>query len=155
LIELVIVISIVSIMAGAVSIGIGVIDKDTKLGNAANRALADIRYAQEVAMSERRQVNFNMGSSGYSVTYQAGGYVQSPYNPAEAMVVDFNDEAFSGVSITSTAGGNLSFSSTGAPLLNASPVTTTTSVMTLNGKASIMLYSSGMTELFSTGGGGC
>ncbi|MBN1894341.1 prepilin-type N-terminal cleavage/methylation domain-containing protein, partial [bacterium] len=44
LLELVIVISLVTIMAGAVSIGIASVDRDSKLGNAANRALADLRY---------------------------------------------------------------------------------------------------------------
>jgi len=155
LVELIIVICIVSIMAGAVSFGVASIDRDSRLSNAANRALADLRYAQEVAMSERREVNFNIGSTGYTVTYQGGGSVVSAYDPTEVMACDFNVREYKGVTITSAVSGRLSFTSTGAPMLNGAALAATTSVMTLNSRATITMYSSGMSELFSTGGGGC
>lgn len=156
LVELVIVMVVSGILLLGVTVSIGRIDEDSRLAVTAGRALADLRYAQEKAMAEQREVNFwvNQGSNRYWSTYQATG------NPVlsslqEPLQVQLNQGDSRGVVITSTGlgGSRLSFNSDGVPLLNGSPLTTQLSVMLLNNKINIVLFPSGFSVINPTPSG--
>jgi len=159
LIELIVVIVIMAILTGAVSVTISDINENTRLSNAATRALADVRYACELAMNNRREVNVlvNVGSDTYEVRWHDdGSYVPSGVD-GEDLAVTFGSGDYLDVEITSSGlGGRLSFNEIGEPLINGSPFSNETSVLCLNGKVHVMVYPSGYVKLMKTvGGGGC
>ena len=159
LIELIVVIVIMAILTGAVSVTISDINENTRLSNAATRALADIRYACELAMNNRREVDVlvDVGSDAYEVKWHDdGSYVPSGVD-GEDLIVTFGSGEYLDVEITSSGlGGRLSFNEIGEPLINGSPFSNDTSVLCLNSKVHVMVYPSGYVRLINTvGGGGC
>ncbi len=160
LVELVIVMVVSGILVLGVTVSIGRIDEDSRLAVTAGRALADLRYAQEKAMAEQKEVNFWVSNSNtYWATYQATG---SPVLSSlqEPLQVQLNQGDSRGVVITSTdlGGSRLSFNLDGIPLLNGSPLSNQLTVMVLNGKINIVLYPSGYSVINPTEsgcGGGC
>lgn len=160
LIELVVTIMVVSIITGVVSVSVDSVNEDTRISNAVTRALSDLRYAQEMAMTHRRQVNVAISPSGnhYAATWgDTGASLPSPMGGG-ALSVTFGSGQYHGVSITSGISGTLSFTSTGEPLVNGSriPDTKGRSAMLFNNRAYISVYRSGLTTIEKTvGGGGC
>jgi len=161
LVEIVVVICVIVAFSGVVTISFGKFDQDSRLNVAAGRVLADLRYAQEVAMTERREVNFYVTpSTTYYANYQAGGAnVKSPLNPGMSMSVTLNVDEFKGIVISSSgvSGSRLSFNSDGVPLLNGNVLANQVSVMLLNGKQNIVLFPSGYSVINPVSGacGGC
>ncbi len=161
LIELVVVMTIVAILTGAISVSVEKTNQDTRLSNAIYRALSDVRYAQELAMTNRREVSMwvNPGEDRYYFKWQdTGDYLENPVDGGD-FIITFNTGEYQGVDITSSGmGGRLSFTATGYPLINGANFGTTDgiSVMQLNNGYHIFVYQSGLTTIEeSAGGGGC
>lgn len=159
LIELIVVIVIMAILTGAISITVSDINENTRLSNAATRALADVRYACELAMNNRREVNVlvNVGSDKYEVKWHDdGSYVPSGVD-GEDLIVQFGGGEYLDIEITSSGlGGRLSFTDTGEPLINGSRFSDEKSVLCLNDKVHVVVYPSGYIKLVKdVGGGGC
>jgi prepilin-type N-terminal cleavage/methylation domain-containing protein len=161
LIELIIVIAVIGILSGVVSISIGTIDRDSRLNVAAGKALADVRYAQEIALTERKEVVFTVtpGAQKYTATYKATSQlIPNSLDPGSGLAVTLNQGDARGIVITSSGiSGILSFNSDGLPLLNGTALAAQTSVMLLNGKQNIVLFPSGYSVINPVAGtcGGC
>ena len=108
----------------------------------AKKILADVRYAQEMAINDGQLVQFivETGQNRYSLKWQDNSYLQTPM-AEEDFIVDVDDSYFSGVSISSTAFnfGTLQFNGNGNPLDNGTLLTTTTNLLQLNGTTSIQI----------------
>ena len=159
LVELIIVITAVAVLTGIRGVSVDEVIRDTRLSNAATRALADVRYAQELAMAHRREVDVyvNTGADLYELKWHdTGTYVSSPIDD-EDMIVRFNQGEYVDVGIVlSGLGGRLSFTSDGEPLINGSPFENEVSVMFLNSEVHVVIYPSGYSCLEeAVGGGGC
>lgn len=159
LVELIIVITAVAVLTGIIGVSVDEVIRDTRLSNAATRALADVRYAQELAMAHRREVDVyvNTGADLYELKWHdTGTYVSSPIDD-EDMIVRFNQGEYVDVGIAlSGLGGRLSFTSDGEPLINGSPFENEVSVMFLNSEVHVVIYPSGYSCLEeAVGGGGC
>ena len=159
LIELIVVIVIVSVLTGVIGVSVDGMNKNTRLHNAANMALADIRFAHELAMTHRSEVDIVVtpAADQYEVKWGTTGiYVPSPLDGGN-LIVNFNQGEYSDVSITaSSLSGPLSFNAIGEPLINGATFATETSVMLLNSKMHIVVYPSGYVCIKETeGGGGC
>jgi len=131
LVELIVVLVVVSIIAGGIVIYFHESSENSRLVNASYRVLADIRYAQEMAMSHNRQVDFAVDGNTYSARWNGGEYIQSPITGSN-LYVQFGTEGYGGVEITS--GSNFSFDSNGKP-----SITSETVVVGLNSKKSIKM----------------
>jgi prepilin-type N-terminal cleavage/methylation domain-containing protein len=152
LIELIVVIVAVGIAGAGVGILFRTVDRNSRIAMAASNALSDLRYAQETAMTERRDVSFivNSGTNSYSVKYAAtGALVKSPQNLSTGLSVVLGQKETKGVAITS-ANPSVTFNPDGVPYTPfpsgtdiAGPVT----IMTLNSTNSIVLQPSGYSEL--------
>jgi len=158
LVELIVVMTVVAILTGAVGIAVDEINSSTRLSNAATRALSDVRYAQEVAITERRPVEFIIAGNKYKVNYQdTGEPVTSPVT-GEKLEVTFDTGDYIGVEITSTGvSGGLSFDIDGRPLAGGAPFTDEKSVMFLNSRIHVIICGGGYSYLGETtgGSGGC
>ena len=163
LVELVVVIAVVAILTGAVAVSVDELNGNTRLSNAATRALADIRYASELAMTHRREVDVYVtaGQDRYEIKWHdTGAYVPSPQGGGD-LSVTFGSGDYSGITMsTSGLGGPLSFDSIGAPLISGGAFGNPTSVMLLNSKVHVVVYPSGfvcMEQIVGSGGGcgGC
>ncbi len=157
-VETVIVVIIIATLTGAVGVTVNSVNDDTRLINAAVRALADMRYAQEMAITQRREVDFivNIGSDNYRAVYNDdGSYVPSPQGNGN-LIVQLNQDEYQGVDITSSAfaGQQFSFDAVGRPLRNGSPFGTQESVMWLNSNISVTIYPAGFSDLITPSGGG-
>jgi len=159
LVELIVVMVIVAAFTGAIGISVDSVNRNTRLSNAATRALADVRYAQEMAMTYGREVDVfvTVGSNKYEVKWHdTGAYVPSSLDGSD-LIVTFNQGDYSGVTITSSGfAGRLSFTSKGEPWINGSSFGLEKSVMFLNSEIHLVIYPSGYSVLEKTvGGGGC
>ena len=159
LLEAVIVIAITGILLVTLGISIGDTSTNTRISAAAGRALADLRYAQEMAMTYYREVDVfvSTGSDQYEVKWHdTGSYVPSSLDESD-LIVNFNQGDYSDVSITSSdIGGRISFNSTGKAFLNGGSFNNELRAMVLNSKAEIIVYPSGYVSLNLIGsGGGC
>ena len=157
--ELVIVMVIIGILSGVVSISIGSIDQDSRISVASGKALADLRHAQEIAMTENREVSFCVSGNTYYATYRStGSYLRSPYNMAQNFSITLNQDDSRGVVISSTqTGTQLYFSADGLPMVNGIPLANQASVMNLNGKQNVVIFPSGYSVINPVAGacGGC
>ena len=156
LVEMVVVMGVIAILTGAVGISVQEVNSNTRLSNAASRALSDVRFAQELAMTMGREVDINVqvGADKYDVKYHTGSYVSSPLD-GNSLIVAFNTGQYSDVTITSSGlGGRLSFNSLGEPFINGAPFSSETSVMFLNSRIHVVIYPSGYSCLEETVGGG-
>lgn len=157
IVELVVVMVIISVFAGVVGVSVDEVNQDTRLSNAATRALADVRYAHELAMAHRREVDVYVtpASDKYEVKWHdTGAYVTSGVT-SDNLIVQFSQGDYHDVSISSSGlGGRLSFSATGEPLINGSSFYSEKSVMFLNSRIHIVIYPSGYAVIEQTVGGG-
>lgn len=163
LVELVVVITIVGLFTGAITVSVDQTNRNTRLSNAAARALADLRYAQETAMVQRREVNFYVyqAADKYEVKYHdTGAYVPATVNGND-LLVQLNSGEYMDVVITSSqvSGNRLSFDIMGKPLFNGGNLPADElSVMYLNASVHLVIVSSGysyLSENVGGGGGGC
>jgi prepilin-type N-terminal cleavage/methylation domain-containing protein len=158
LFELIIVLVIIAIFAGTIGVVVDDVNDNTRISNAAARALADVRYAAEMAMTYRRVVHFTVleGSNKYEAKWHSGSFLASSLDGSN-MVVQFGDGEYKDVTITSTGlSGRLSFSSIGEPFISDARFGTATSVMCLNSEVHVVVYPSGHVALQRVEGGtGC
>jgi prepilin-type N-terminal cleavage/methylation domain-containing protein len=159
LVELVIIIAIIGVLSGVVSVSIGNIDQDSRTSVAAGRALADLRYAQEVAMTTRQAVNFTVSGNTYSATFRVSGLaVPSSTDRTQPLTVTLNSGEARGVVVSSGLGGTIYFDMDGKPMSNAgAELASQTSIMNLNGKQNLVLFNSGYSVINPVSGacGGC
>jgi type II secretory pathway pseudopilin PulG len=114
-IEIVVFILIVGIVGGIVGIQIGNYNANMALDRAARQVLSDVRYAQEMAMSTNRGVDFNVRTDGYTLTWDDGSALQSTFGKGSVEVnlselnatisgtdVSFDREGLPGGSVTLT-----------------------------------------------------
>ena len=108
----------------------------------AKKIIADVRYAQEMAITYGQLVQFivETGPNRYSLKWQDNSYLKTPM-AEEDFIVDVSNSYFSGVSITSTGFnlGTLQFNGDGNPLDNGTLLTTATNLLQLNGTTSIQI----------------
>lgn len=107
-IEIVVFILIVGIVGGVVGIQIGNYNANMALDRAARQVLSDVRYAQEMAMSTNRGVDFNLRTEGYTLTWDDGSALQSTFGKGsvEVNLSDLN---------ASISGSDISFDRQGLP----------------------------------------
>lgn len=158
LMELVIVITIIGILTGTVSVSMSDLNLTARLSNAAYRSLADFRYAQELAMSERRSVDIfvDAGANKYEIKYNdTGDYIASPATDGD-LVVNLNQNEYKDVVVTSTGiSSKLTFTPTGEALLNGSSFTSDTSILLLNDQVYVAVTGGGLVTLGKRTSSGC
>jgi prepilin-type N-terminal cleavage/methylation domain-containing protein len=155
LVELIVVIIVMGILMGAIGFSIKDVNDNSRLTVASSNALADLRYAQQTAMTESADVNFtvNAGANSYSARYAVsakypgGDYLKSATNPSQSLVVTLNQGDSKGISISGGYAGTITFNCDGIPYAGAGVLTDAVTLMTLNGKASIVLQPSGYAEI--------
>jgi len=125
LIELVVVLAVASILAGSTAIYFRESAENSRLVNAAYRVLADVRYAQQMAVSHNRRVDFSVAGNGYSARWDGGGYLQSPLTGSDLSVE---------LDVEITSGANFYFDWNGKP-----SITSETVIVGLNSKKSIKM----------------
>lgn len=148
--ELIIIIVVMGILAAAVGLTINSVNEDSRISVAANNALSDLRYSQEIAMAERKDVNFTVsaGTNTYSATYQSTGlYLKSSQDQSKNMTVTLNSGDTKGVSMSAGYSGSITFDSDGIPYAGATELTAPLTLMTLNGKMSLVLLPSGFAQI--------
>lgn len=159
LVELIVVITVVSILAGAVSVSMNDMNETARISNAAMKVLADVRYAQELAMSTSREVNVivNSASETYDVQWQdTGANVPDPLNNSGTLSVEFGSGDYSQIDIVSSnIGSRLSFDSFGEPRIDGSRFNSVRSIVLLNSEVHVVVYPSGYTCIEQVIGGGC
>ncbi len=162
LIELVAVIVIIGIMANVVRIQVTDTAEKAKLFNAAYEMLADIRYAQEAAINEKRTVQFVVqpGNERYYAQYVDTGAYLKDARGQDLDVTFGNIPEYQLINITSSdTGSNLTFLNTGRPALSGSYISTSDVIANLNNQIDIIILGSGMTSFdfggSSSGGCGC
>jgi len=159
IIEFVIVIAAIGVLTHVATVNIGEAENKTRLVSAAHTALADLRLAQEAAMSQDREVNFvvDAGSNRYYAQFtDDGSYVINA--KGEDLDVTFSDDNYPGVSISgSDSGGSLCFTVVGRPDDGSGRYFYDLMVMTLNDQMTITVFRSGLSVLedVDAGGGGC
>jgi prepilin-type N-terminal cleavage/methylation domain-containing protein len=162
ILELITVIVVIGIVTGVVSVSVESVNEDTRLSNAASRALSDVRHAQEMAMTHRRPVDVivNAGNNSYSIRWGDTGVPLINPLDNENMTVAFGSGDSKGVAMTSGLSSTLTFSATGTPSIAGasswSSGSSGTSLMYLNNRIFVTVYPSGLTTIEKTvGGGGC
>ena len=126
LIELVMVIVLIGILAAFAAPKLGNITS-SKSGAFADKLRADIRYAQNLAMSQnkRYRVYFNTNppspTTGYAVVYDTSGgawtsfgFAQDPAGSGN-LSVPLNAGDYAGITVSTPAGGYVEFNSLGVP----------------------------------------
>lgn len=143
LIELIIVMTVIAVMSGAIGVSVNQANEDIRLSNALLQAQADMRYALETAMSQNRDVyvTVSTGSDSYRAQFlDDNSYLKSPVT-GEDLYVTLPD----GIDITSTglSGGVVRFSPSGLPTNNGSIFSGSISIMKVNNIKYLSVYSSG------------
>jgi prepilin-type N-terminal cleavage/methylation domain-containing protein len=152
LIELIIVMVISGILITGLTVSTGNIDHTSRTANAAFQALSDIRYAQETAMEQGRDVLFSVGANQWSASFQdTGELLNSPSGGGSGLIVHLNAGEYSGVNIDYTQLSTVRFSGTGKPMTSGGVgLTDMRTVLRLNGTQSLYVYPSGYTVLNSS-----
>ncbi|MBN1781609.1 prepilin-type N-terminal cleavage/methylation domain-containing protein [bacterium] len=108
LIELIVIIIVTGIFGGMVGLYFSRMDNTTQMARAAHQVLSDVRYAQEMAMSANRGVDFQITGNSYSILWTLDGTaVQSTFD-GSVVEKDIGDELgayLSGSSFSFTADG--------------------------------------------------
>ena len=160
IIELIIVITAIAVITGVVGVSVQTTNETTILFNAANKALADLRFAQEVAMTTRREVNFVVDATNnkYELVFaDDGSYVKDRVYQGRDMIVQLGTGDYSGVDIVSSeTAGQLSFTAWGEPNLSGSTFSSERSVAFFNSTIHLIIVETGFSYLGeAVGGGGC
>ena len=148
--ELIVIIVVMGILAAAAGVAINSVNQNSRISVVANNALSDMRYVQEIAMAERKDVNFTVstGTNTYSAAYKSTGlYLKSSQDISKNMTVTLNSGDSKGVTMSAGYSGSITFDSDGIPYQGASELTAPLTLMTLNGKMSLVLLSSGFAQI--------
>lgn len=109
-IELVVIIVVMGILAGVVGLYFSKVDESTQMARAVHQVLADVRYAQKMAMSANRGVDFDISGNSYSINWSSDGTgVESTFTGA-TIEKDIGEELGAYLS-----GGSFSFTADGLP----------------------------------------
>lgn len=158
LVEIIVVVVVIAIIGGTVMVSTESVNENTRLTNAGYRALSDVRYAQELAMTHNRTVNFiaSTGSNGYDVKWADTGHHVQTLLDQENLIVRFGSSEYRGVTLTTALSSTLSFDSKGEPWIGGSRMTTDSQlVMRLNSSIYVTIYRTGYSDLQKPGGSGC
>lgn len=161
LVELIVAITFLAVLTGVVTVNLEDINENTQLSNAATRALADVRYAQEMAMTHKRRVDVivNAGTDQYEIKWHDTGlYIPSAIDGND-LIVQFGEGDYNEVDIVSSGlGGVLSFNGEGRPAIDGNDFDSDEkSVMYLNSRIYLVAFESGYLALREDigGDGGC
>jgi prepilin-type N-terminal cleavage/methylation domain-containing protein len=150
LVELVVVmvmVGIVSYFAVAKIVGN---DTEIKTTTALDKIAADVRFAQQLAVSESREVRVYIDQSNnkYYLKYSDDSYVSELIGGGN-FVVQFGSGEFKGVQIASTgfSGGRLDFDSRGDPSNNGTSFTGEKTLVTIGSKSLKVRAGSGMVRV--------
>jgi len=106
----------------------------------AKKMVADVRFAQETAMSFHAPVviTVDVDNDSYAIQWQTGEYLKTPMG-GQDFVVNIPQSDFVGIDITSTefSGGQLTFDATGRPMNAGSPITSATVLAVLDGETAV------------------
>ncbi len=157
LVELIVVMAILAILTGTVTVSVDNVNDNTRLTNAAYRALSDVRYAQELAMTHKRPVNFivSTGGNSYQVRWADTGNLVTNAVDKEELSIQFNAGEYVGVTINNGLPSTLSFDTTGLPRIGGSTFGGSQLVMYLNARVYVTIYETGYSDLNMPGGTGC
>jgi len=157
LVELIVVIAVLAILTGTATVSVDNVNDNTRLTNAAYRALSDVRYAQELAMTHKRPVNFivSVGGNSYQVRWADTGALVTNAVDKEELTVQFNAGEYKGVTINNGLSSTLSFDTTGLPRIGGSSFGGSQLVMYLNSRVYVSIYETGYSDLNMPGGTGC
>ena len=106
----------------------------TKADAAADKLRADIRYAQNVAMTRGQRTRVNFWTDGYNVT-QGGIPITDPATGG-SLSITLNAGEYTGVRIIAIgfSGNYVEFDTLGVPSDSSGPLTTTKSITVTGGK---------------------
>ena len=108
----------------------------------AQKIMSDVRYAQEMALSHRQEVRFdvNADNNSYSLKWADNTCLKTPIGEQD-FIFNLGSSEFAGVNITSSgfSAGLLNFDSSGKPENNGSTLSAITTLMTLNGSVVIKI----------------
>lgn len=100
------------------------------------KIVADVRYAQESAMSHGQTTDFTVevAQNRYSLSWQSGGYLKTPIG-GQDFIYDIDESDFVGVQILNSGfgAGVLSFDADGTPYDNGDLLNAETVLMRLSG----------------------
>jgi len=147
MIELIVAIVVGGIILSATGVSIQRADRNSKAGSALHRMLSDVRFSQETAMGQNRNVFFtiNTSNSSYRATFSDGSLIPTPMK-STGLAVFLNTAEYKGVLITATGlGGALTFAQNGDPSIGGSPLTSNVVIATLTGSRSLMINAAGYT----------
>jgi MSHA pilin protein MshC len=120
-IELIMVIVLISIVAVYAAPRLSNVT-DTKSGAFVDKLRADIRYAQNLAMTRNQQyrVYFNGSgggapASGYSVVNNVTAEIALDPDGSGNLIVTLNTGDYAGITVSTPAGGYIEFNALGAP----------------------------------------
>jgi prepilin-type N-terminal cleavage/methylation domain-containing protein len=158
LVELIVVIAVAAIVTGILAVSIDSMNDDTRLANAAYRAQGDVRYAHEMALTHRREVNVvvNASSNQYELRWHDdGSLLPSPIDGTD-MIVQFGTGIYQGVTISSSGlSGRLSFNEVGTALIGGTVFSGIQSIMLLDSKIHVTVNDAGFVDLNEVEGSGC
>jgi prepilin-type N-terminal cleavage/methylation domain-containing protein len=108
----------------------------------AKKVVADIRYAQEMAISNQKTVKclIDPSQNRYSLKWENDTHLKTPIAEKD-FIVDIDLSNFIGVKITSTnfSSGLLIYDSQGQPFNGDSPLSSETTLMVINKKVTIKI----------------
>lgn len=161
LVELIVAITFLAVLTGVVTVNLEDINTNTQIHNAATRALSDVRYAQEMAMTHKRRVDVfvNESTDKYEIKWNDTGMHIPSAIDGNDLIVQFGEGEYSEVDIISSGlGGVLSFNGEGRPAIDGSDFDSDEkSVMYLNSRIYVVAFESGYLALREAvgGDGGC
>lgn len=140
--EVVMVVVIVGVLSGVVRIEYAEANRKARISNATFQALADLRSAQAMAMTYRRQVDFivDVTNNTYTAEWNTGGTLQSSTQPGD-LFVDFDD--IPDVSMTLGISSTLSFDAFGHPSLGGASFEDELPVFRINEDVYLLVLPSG------------
>lgn len=133
-VEAVIVISLLIVMAALAALPLISDVTLTKAGAVADKLKADLRYAQNLAMTRNQRTRVTFQTNGYAVT-QGGVPVADPATGG-SLSVTLNAGEYAGVTITAIgfSGNYVEFDTLGAPHDSAGPLATAKSITISGGR---------------------
>ena len=153
LVEFVVVLMVLGIVGGVMFSRFDDVQENAALSNAVYQFKADLQYAQEMAITHNREVDFilNTSSNRYEAKWHdTGTYIPSSQNNGD-FIVTFECDA---VAMTGSELNDrpFSFSSKGVPQLNGARIIKEMQVMEFNDKILVVIYPSGRTKLIESVG---
>lgn len=129
LFELVVVLSIVGILAVFVVPRVSTTTSSITLGALTSRVAANIRYAQNLAMSNGQRYRVNFTANTYQITDMAGAPIVQPLTSSTA-AISVAPASFSGYNPPLT-GDYVAFDTRGVPYISAATALAATATITL------------------------